>query len=80
MKILILLKKTFDIRTKKYNDFNYYNIYLLLITILKNLFDTKLFIQKRYFFKKKEFNYYLINNDNLNYHVNVIKKIKIDFF
>jgi hypothetical protein len=41
-----IIKKTFDIRTKKYNDFIYYNIYLLLITILKNLFDIKLFIRK----------------------------------
>lgn len=37
------IKKTFDIRTKKYNDLTYYNIYLLMITILKNLFDIKLF-------------------------------------
>ena len=75
-----VVKKTFDIRTNKYNDFNYYNIYLLLITILKNLFDNRLFVSKKYILNKKEFYYYFINNDNLNNHINIIKKIKLEMF
>lgn len=39
-----IIKKTFDIRTKKYNNFSYYNIYLLLITVLKSIFIIHLII------------------------------------
>jgi hypothetical protein len=69
------IKRTFDIRTKKYNDFNYYNIYLLLITILKNLFDTKLFIQKRLKLNQELFYFYDINHKIFNNHMDVIKKL-----
>ena len=41
-----IIKKTFEIRAKKYDNFNYYNMYMLLIAILKNLFDINLFIRK----------------------------------
>ncbi len=46
------IKKVFDIRGKKYNNTNYYTIYQLLTTILKNLFDNDLFIVKQTFIKK----------------------------
>ena len=41
-----VIKRTFEIRTNKYDKFVYYNIYTLLITILKNLFDINLFMKK----------------------------------
>jgi hypothetical protein len=71
---LNIIKKTFDIRTKKYNNTTYYNIYLLLITILKNLFDNNLFIKKECQIKKIKFYYYIFNNDIFNKHKLLINK------
>jgi hypothetical protein len=75
-----VVKKTFDIRTNKYNDFNYYNIYLLLITILKNLFDVKLFVSKECKINKNRYYYFCINTLTINNHVDIIKKIKLEKF
>jgi hypothetical protein len=69
-----MIKKTFDIRTDKYDDFNYYNIYLLLITILKQLFDADLFIRKITEKKKCKYAYYIIDNKILTEHINIIKQ------
>jgi hypothetical protein len=46
------IKNSFNIRSKKYNNFIYYNIYLMMIIILKKLFDIKLFIRKEIQIKK----------------------------
>jgi len=75
------IKKTFDIRTKKYNDLTYYNIYLLMITILKNLFDIKLFMRKETQINKVKHIYYIIDNMILNNHKSIITKLcsHIDF-
>jgi DNA polymerase III psi subunit len=62
------IKKMFDIRTNKYDNFVYYNIYLLLITILKNLFDVNLFICKRIKNNVICYYYYILNNDIFNKH------------
>ncbi len=70
-----IIKKTFEIRTNKYDVFTYYNIYILLITILKNLFDGDLFIGKKFQNNKKEFYYYQLNINILNKHTNIINKI-----
>ena len=69
------IKKTFEIRTNKYDDLSYYNIYLLLVTILKNLFDEKIFIQKRIKINKKIVYCYEINTEVLEQHINSIKNI-----
>lgn len=69
------IKKTFEIRTNKYDDLSYYNIYLLLITILKNLFDEKILIQKRIQIDNNKYNYYEINKEILEQHINSIKNI-----
>ena len=75
-----IIKKTFDIRTNKYNNFTYYNIYLLLITILKHLFDEDIFCCKYCIINKKQYYYYIINNHQLNKHIDIINKIYlIDF-
>ena len=75
------IKKTFDIRTNKYNDLTYYNIYLLMITILKNLFDIKLFMRKETQINKVKHIYYIIDNMILNNHKSIITKLcsHIDF-
>ena len=67
------IKKTFEIRTNKYDDLSYYNIYLLLITILKNLFDEKILIQKRIKINKIDYSYYIINTKIFEQHINSIK-------
>jgi hypothetical protein len=69
------IKKTFEIRTNKYDDLSYYNIYLLLITILKSLFDDNIFIQKRIQTNNNKYNYYEINKELLEQHINSIKNI-----
>ena len=56
------IKKVFDIRGKKYNNTNYYTIYQLLTTILKNLFDNDLFIVKRIQISNICFYYYDYNS------------------
>ena len=70
-----IIKNTFNIRTKKYNDLTYYNIYILLITILKNLFDIKLFIKKQIQINYVKYMYYIINNIILNNHKTIITKL-----
>ena len=74
------IKKIFDIRTKKYDDLKYYHIYLLLITVLKNLFDDNLFecIQIQIRKNHKKYFYYLINKKKLLEHVNIINNININ--
>jgi hypothetical protein len=69
------IKKTFDIRTKKYDDFTYYNIYLLLITILKNLFDVHLFIRKETQINKVKYAYYILDDNVLLEHQKIINKL-----
>ena len=69
------IKKTFEIRTKKYDNFNYYNTYLLLITILKNLFDVNLFMKKELKIKKEKFICYILDKNVLLEHQSVINKI-----
>jgi hypothetical protein len=71
---IAIIKKTFDIRTNKYNDLSYYNIYLLLITILKNLFDINLFIKKEMQINKNKHIYYMLDENVLLEHVSMIKK------
>lgn len=69
-----IIKKTFEIRTDKYHNFIYYNIYLLLITILKNLFDTKLFIKKEIQINKVKHIYHILDENVLLEHKSIIKK------
>ena len=70
-----IIKKTFEIRTNKYDTFTYYNIYILLITILKNLFDGELFVSKRIQILKERCFYYEMNMNLLNQHKSIIKKL-----
>jgi hypothetical protein len=70
-----ILKK-FNIRTDKYNSFSYYNMYLLLITIMKNLFDCNLFEKLNIQINNVRYTYYLINTDVLKQHTVIIDKIK----
>ena len=70
------VKKTFDIKTVKYDTFTYYNIYTLLITILKSLFDNYLFIRKEKQIKPNKCKYIFYNLDNTLYqeHQKIITK------
>jgi len=83
---LITIKKLFDIRGKKYGNTNYYTIYQLLITLLKNIFDEKLFICKKIYLNKINYYIYLFNNDRLECQSKKIKKFfwinkkKLGFF
>jgi hypothetical protein len=70
-----MIKKTFDIRTDKYDNFDYYNIYLLLITILKQLFDSDLFIRKIIVINKIRHIYHVIDNKILTEHIIIIKQL-----
>jgi hypothetical protein len=69
------IKKVFDIRGKKYNNMNYYNVYMLMMTILKNLFDDDLFICKRVKVKKELFNHYIYNDNIMKNHQKVFDTI-----
>ena len=61
--------------------FIYYNIYLLLITILKNLFDTNLFIRKEALINKIKHIYYILNENVLLQHTKIMDIINnIDMF
>jgi hypothetical protein len=74
------IKKIFNIRTNKYDKFNYYNIYLLLITIIKHLFDNDIIIKKHIYNNKQKCYYYILNNAAVQRHVNIINKVNyIDF-
>ena len=70
-----IIKKTFEIKTKKYNDFVYYNIYMLLITILKNLFDSDLFIRISIQLNKIRHIYYNLDGKILTEHIKIMDKI-----
>jgi hypothetical protein len=72
---LNIIKKTFQIRTSKYNNFIYYNIYTLLITLLKNLFDVNLFIKKIIHINNIKYTYYILNKKVLLEHIKIIEKI-----
>jgi hypothetical protein len=72
---LNIIKKTFKIRTSKYNNFIYYNIYTLLITLLKNLFDVNLFIKKVIHINNIQYKYYILNKEVLLEHIKIIEKI-----
>lgn len=69
--------KIFDIRTQKYTIFTYYNIYLLLITVLKNLFDNELFIRYKIKIRRIEYSYYTINENILLEHINIMNNINL---
>ena len=74
------IKGIFDFHTDKYDDFNYYNIYLLLINILKNLFDVNLLTRIQLRKSKNRYIYYTINNNIFNNHNNIINKINLENF
>jgi hypothetical protein len=79
MNYIVTIKKTFDIRGVKYDDFTYYNIYLLLITLLKSLFDTNLFIRKEKQIKKIKYVFYKIDDIIYQEHKTLIKKFDNNF-
>jgi hypothetical protein len=69
------IKKVFDIRGKKYCDLNFYTIYQLLTTILKNLFDDELFDYKRVKIKKRDFYYYQFNKNIMDFHKKIFDTV-----
>lgn len=77
---LVTIKKLFEIRTSKYDTMEYYKIYLLLITILKNLFDDNLFVKKEIRYKNIRYYYYELNKDIFDKHENIINKISYEDF
>jgi hypothetical protein len=68
------IKKIFDIRTNKYDTFTYYNIYMLLITILKSLFDNNLFIRREIQKQKCKYFWYELNEKIYLEHIQLINK------
>ena len=60
------IKRILEIRTNKYDSFEYYHIYLLFITIIKNLFDIDLFICNKIQSNRIHYNYYTLNNVLMN--------------
>ena len=74
------IKKTFDIRGTKYNAFTYHNIYMLLMTIFKSLFDNNLFKRKTVKNNLSQYIYYELNQEILIEHQKIIKKMNdLDF-
>jgi hypothetical protein len=75
------VKKVFEIRTNKYNDFTYYNIYLLLITVVKGLFDENMFDKTKKRLGNLEYYCYYMNDINYNKHKEIINLMNknIDF-
>lgn len=67
------IKKTFDIRTDKYDTNNYHNIYLLLIALLKNMFDNDLFKRKIIEINASRYPYYAVNEQLLDEHEKIMK-------
>lgn len=59
------IKKVFRIRTNKYNTKEYYMIYLLIITIIKNLFGNDMVKKSKFYENNKEFYYFIFNNNFL---------------
>jgi len=59
------IKKTFRITSNKYNhinhNFHFYQIYLLMITIIKQLFGNKIVRKKEIQIKNKKFYYFIYN-------------------
>ena len=72
---LHIIKKMFDIRTNKYDNKTYYNVYLLMITVMKNLFDTELLIKKEKQINNKKYFYYTLNDNILKDHKSIANKI-----
>ncbi len=70
-----VIKKTFEIKTNKYNEYVYYNIYMLLITILRNLFDVNLFIRKTVVINKVKYIYYNLDEQILTNHIKIMDKL-----
>lgn len=58
------IKKTFRKRTNKYDSKQYYCVYLLTITIIKNLFGSDIIDKKRIEKNKKQFFYYIFVNSS----------------
>jgi len=77
---LVTIKKLFEIRTSKYDTMEYYKIYLLLITILKNLFDDNLLVKKYKKINQIQYYYYELNDEIFNKHINIIKKLVYEDF
>ena len=69
------IKKVFYIRSKKYDTNNYYNTYMLLITLLKNMFDTDLFKSHYCKINKNQYYYYDLDNGCIKAHLDVFKKL-----
>ena len=69
----------FDIRGKKYNNYKYYTIYQLLITLLKNMFDEDIFDCKRVKMNDINYNYYTFNRTIFSQHTDIITKYNIEF-
>ena len=74
------LLKVFDIRTNKYKDRKYYNIYLLLKTTINHLFDRDLLTSKRIMINKIKYNYYIYNDNIMEQHKEIMNKINENIF
>lgn len=77
--------KTFRLSETKYDNYNYYTIYQMFISMLSSIFDKELIENKKVMIKKKVFYYYFVNNDLYQKHNNLIEKcstkklLKIDY-
>jgi hypothetical protein len=72
-KIINSIKFTFNIRTKKYDDFSYYNIYLLCVTLLRQLFDVNMFKRKIIRIENKKYAYYDFKEEIYKNHIKIIE-------
>ena len=68
---IINIKNMFDIRGE-YKDTNFYTLYLLMATIIKQLFGSDILICERVYYINKVINIYNLNNQVINEHNNLI--------
>ena len=78
---LINIKSMFDIRGE-YKDKNYYTLYLLMATIIKQLFGTDILTYERIYFNQDKYYIYNLNNEVIKEHhilINILDKNKFKY-
>ena len=78
---LINIKNMFDIRGE-YKDKNYYTLYLLMATIIKQLFGSDILISEQIYFNKDKYYIYNLNNQVINEHnilINILDNNKFKY-
>ena len=74
---LMTIIKTFRFSENKYNTNNYYKLYQMYISMLKQLFDEELLISKRIKINNKNYIYNILNTKLYDKHIKLMKDVKL---